>query len=96
MRAIKVSVFRILGEVMITQVSGLSVNSVTKDPRRKAQSVKFRNHSRIPYTHNYEEEYARQQKNALWTSVSIVAGSVLFTVGYFMLSSIKGAKNLAR
>ncbi|MFA7658451.1 MAG: hypothetical protein WCY19_03360 [Candidatus Gastranaerophilaceae bacterium] len=77
---------------MITQVSGLNVSGVTKDPRRKAQSIQFRRHSNIPYKSNYDTEYERQQRNALWTSVSIVIGSVLFTVGYFMLSGLKRVK----
>lgn len=78
---------------MITQV--MSYNpAVRKDPRRKAQSVQFKEHSNIPYTqnHKYEREYVRQRKNALWTSVSIVLGALLFTMGYFMLSNIKKAK----
>lgn len=80
---------------MITQVSGRNAVSVTKDPRRKAQSIQFRDRSNIPYTQNYkyDREYERQQKNALWTSVSIVLGALLFTMGYFMLSSMKKAKH---
>lgn len=78
---------------MITQISGPSLISATKkDPRRKAQSVKFRNQVNIPYTHKYEGEYAKQQRNALWTSALIVLGSVLFMVGYFMLAGIKARK----
>lgn len=80
---------------MITQVSGPNTYGVTKDPRRKAQSVRFKERSMIPYKSNYDgynKEYERQQKNALWTSISIVAGAVLFTVGYFMLSGLKTAK----
>lgn len=82
----------LLGEVMITQVNGLEAYRVPKDPRRKSQSIQFRNHSQIPYKSNYDEEFARQQKNAFWTSISIVAGSVLFTVVYFLLSGMKNVK----
>lgn len=78
---------------MITQVSGLDVRGVKKDPRRKAQSVQFRNKVNIPYTNNSDTGYVREKKNALWTSVSIVAGAILFTVGYFLLAGMKKAKN---
>lgn len=79
---------------MITQVSGLDVRGVSKDPRRKAQSIQFRHRSNIPYQKSYEEAFARQQKNALWTSISIVAGSILFTSLYFMISAFQKSKNL--
>lgn len=82
---------RYSGEVMITQVSGFNVSGVTKDPRRKAQSIQFKRHSNIPYKSGYDEEFERQQRNALWTSISIVVGSVLFVVGYFLLSGKKRA-----
>lgn len=81
-----------LGDVMITQVSGLNTSGVTKDPRRKAQRIQFKHSANIPYKSNYNLEYERQQRNALLTSVSIVMGSVLFTVGYFMLSGLKHVK----
>ena len=77
---------------MITQISGLNAGGVTKDPRRKAQRIQFKHRSNIPYKSNYDRETDRQQKNALWTSASIVMGSVLFTVGYFMLSGLKHVK----
>jgi len=82
-----------LGDVMITQVSGLNAGGVAKDPRRKAQRIQFKRGSNIPYQSNYNKDYDRQQRNALLTSVSIVIGSVLFTVGYFMLSGLKNVKN---
>lgn len=78
---------------MITQVSGLDTRGITKDPRRKAQSVQFRHQLVIPYTQNNDTEYIRQKKNALWTSVSIVAGAILFTVAYFLLAGAKKAKS---
>lgn len=98
---VKCSLYMFLGEVMITQVSGPSTVGVTKDPRRKSQSLKFDKRARIPhnakfikegvdsYSPTYLREYERQQKNALWTSVSIVLGSALFTIGYFTLSALK-------
>jgi len=83
-----------LGEVMITQISGLNASGVTKDPRRKAQRIQFKHSANIPYKSNYHPEYERQQRSALYTSVSIVIGSVLFTVGYFMLSGLKNIKKV--
>lgn len=82
---------------MITQISGPNTYGVAKDPRRKAQSVRFKERSMIPYKSNYNndsfnKEYEHQQKRALWSSVAIVAGAVLFTVGYFMLSGLKTVK----
>lgn len=77
---------------MITKVSGLDPRALGNDPRRKAQSTQFKRHSKIPYTKSYEEAFARQQKNALWTSISIVVGSILFTSLYFMFSALKRAR----
>lgn len=77
---------------MITQIGGPSSISATKDPRRKAQTIKFKNRSVIPYKGNYNNNYERQKKSAFWTSISIVAGAVLFTMGYFMLSAFDKAK----
>lgn len=74
---------------MITQVSGLSSGVIAKDPRRKAQRIQFRHSAQIPYQSSYNKDYEQQQKNALWTSVSIVLGSVLFTAGYFFFSGLK-------
>ena len=45
----------ILGEVMITQVSGLSSGVATKDPRRKAQRIQFRHSTQIPYQSSYNK-----------------------------------------
>lgn len=87
---------RYLGEVMITQVSGLNTSGVIKDPRRKAQSIQFKHRANIPYKGGYNEQYEKQKSNALWTSVSIVLGAVLFTIGYFLVSALKdkSLKNL--
>lgn len=74
---------------MITQVSGLDTRGVTKDPRRKAQSVQFKKQLNIPYTQNNDTEHVRQKKNALWTSVSIIAGALLLVVGYFLIGGMK-------
>lgn len=78
-----------LGEVMITQVSSLSSGSVARDPRRKAQSIKFKHRSNMPYKSGYNEQYEHQKNNALLTSITIIAGSMLFTLGYFLLSALR-------
>lgn len=79
---------------MITQVSSLNVRgAAVRDPRRKAQSVQFRNNSKIPYTMDYNEQISKHQNSALWSSIAIVAGSILFTMGFFMLSALKNMKH---
>ena len=81
---------------MITQVNAYG-SGVVKDPRRKAQSVQFKHRANIPYTGQYNKEFEQQRNNALWTSFSIVAGSILFTVGYFMISAWNaGTKNVIK
>lgn len=77
---------------MITQVSGFNASGVYKDPRRKAQSFQFKHRAVIPYKGGYEDPYARPKNNALFTSISIVAGSILFTAGYFLLSALSYKK----
>ncbi len=78
---------------MITKVTGHAAVGVAKDPRRKSQSVQFKKRPTIPYKSGEELlEYRRQQKNALFTSMSIVAGSLLFTIGYFALAGAKRIK----
>lgn len=80
---------------MITQVSGFNSSGVFKDPRRKAQSFQFKHHANIPYQGSYNDPYVRPKSNAVLTSISIIAGSILFTVGYFMISALS-ARNLKK
>lgn len=78
---------------MITQVSSLNAfGGVLRDPRRKAQSVQFRNNSKIQYTGEYGRKISKEQNSALWSSIAIVAGSILFTLGFFMLTALKNMK----
>lgn len=80
---------------MITQISGLNGNSaVAKDPRRKAQSVRFKHHSMVSYKqkYNFNEAYHNPKKNALINSIVIVAGATAFTIGYFAITGLKQAK----
>ena len=86
---------------MITQVSGPNTVGVTKDPRRKAQSVKFKKNEAVGVVAKLAKEqvsghyakpsseYYRQQQTALWTSVSIVLGAVLLPAIYFIFSEFK-------
>ena len=74
---------------MITQVCGPSVSGVTKDPRRKAQSVQFKHRSNIAYSQNYTSSnnpYIREEQKAMKTSTAIVLGSFLCVLGYFLFS----------
>jgi len=79
---------------MITQVCGPSVSGVTKDPRRKSQSVQFKHHSNIPYTQNYTSKnpYIVQEEKAMRTSTYIVGGSFLCVLGYFLISGCNKAR----
>lgn len=80
---------------MITQISGPSAGVFAKDPRRTSQRIQFKNSYNSPnisYKSNYDEEYKRQQRNALKTSIAIVLGSLAFMTGYFMLSGLKSIK----
>ena len=82
---------------MITQVCGPSVSGIPKDPRRKAQSVQFKHHSNISYSQNYTSSnnpYIEQEQKAMRTSTSIVIGSVLCVLGYFLLSGLKKSKDV--
>lgn len=81
-----------LGEVMITQVGGRIGSGVARDPRRKAQSVQFKNSTYIPYKGSNESIYREQEKKALRTSALIVAGSILFMVSYFLISALSSKK----
>jgi V8-like Glu-specific endopeptidase len=77
---------------MITQVSGLNSGGAVKDPRRKAQRIQFRNTTKIPYQGISVDEYERQKKDALWTSVYVVVSSLLLTSAYLFFSGIKDFK----
>lgn len=80
---------------MIPQVCNPNVDGIVKDPRRKAQRVQFNQHamlaSNITYKSNYKEEYEKQQRNALATSLLVVLGALFFATAYFMFSGLKNA-----
>lgn len=83
---------------MITQVVGPNVGNVAKDPRKKSQRVQFKHNSSVPYSQYYSSYsnngYRQDENNAMRTSIFIAIGAVLFTTGYFLLSSLKTAKPL--
>lgn len=81
---------------MIKQVNGSILSVCKNDPRRKAQSVQFKHRSTIPYKQTYKQEYAEQKRRAMATSISIVAGSVLFTFAYFLISAMRSSGCLLR
>ncbi len=87
---------------MITQIGGPDAVSVTKDPRRKSQSIQFDKRARIPYNakmlmseadayspNHLNAAYKRKRQNALWTSFSITLGSVLFLGTYLGINALK-------
>lgn len=91
--------FKVLGEVMITQVSCLNTGGIAKDPRRTSRHVQFRNspyatsnNSNISYKSTYNEEHERQQERAFRTSAAIVLGSIAFMFAYFVLSGMSSVK----
>lgn len=80
---------------MITRINGLSAFGTSNDPRKTSRHAHLRNgHGtpRVSYKSNYEEEYKRQQANAIKTSLAILLGSLAFMTGYFMLSGLRNAK----
>jgi hypothetical protein len=82
---------------MITSVSSYNARGNAKDPRRKSQSVQFRKSSDVPNQSGYRDQHSKHKSNAQVTSGAIVAGSVLFTVGYFVLSGMSmGLKKAAK
>lgn len=79
---------------MITQIGGLNSIGLVKDPRRTSRHARFKNESlaNIPYKGNYDEEDVSEQRKVVKTSILILLGSVLFMMGYFVLSGLKGYK----
>lgn len=87
---------------MITQVGSPDTISVTKDPRRKSQSLKFNSHAEIPYNakvfKNGVDTYGanKLEKNpmgkAFWTSIYSVLGAVLLVGGVLTLTAAKDAR----
>lgn len=78
---------------MITRVSATSPSCPFKDPRRKAQSVQFKNKLNLTYDEASKALYKEQKRNAMLTSIYIVAGSIAFTIGYFFVNTFN-FKNL--
>lgn len=77
---------------MVAQVSGPTAGVYVKDPRRKAQNIRFKHSSNIPYMSTYDADNQAskpQQNTALYTSVLVVLGAVLFMAGYFLITGLK-------
>ncbi len=77
---------------MISQVGGLDSCRAVKDPRRKAQQMRFKNNASIPShvkTSGYVTEPQTPKDNAIWTSFSIIMGALIFIGGYIILSASK-------
>jgi len=80
-----------IGGVMISQISGLDSCCAIKDPRRKAQSMRFKNNADTSVQTKNAPVNKSPKENAIWTSFSIIVGAVVFVVGYFMVSSMRKA-----
>jgi hypothetical protein len=91
MRELKVLfLYKILGGVMITQVS-LDVNRSVQDPRRKAQSMRFENNPSMPkhvnVRPNFIHETRTSRENAVWTVFSLMIGAFAFVFGSIIVAA---------
>lgn len=85
-------IYGLLGEVMMTQVIIPNAGSVIRDPRRKSRITQFKHSSHTPYKVNYGQDYDSSPRSSVWTGTSIVLGSVLFMIMYFLITGAKKLK----
>jgi len=78
-----------IGGVMISQIGGLDSCRAAKDPRRKAQSMRFKNNATAPSHIRYKALNKSPKESAAWTSFSIFVGSALFLFGVATISLMK-------
>lgn len=74
---------------MISQICGLDSCRAVKDPRRKAQSMRFKNNATMPSHIKYRAINKTPKESAVWTSLSILVGSALFIGGCVAVSVLK-------
>lgn len=80
---------------MITQVSGFNTKSVTGGLRQRPQTMSFTHNSNAPLQYSQiqkNDSFQNSQqsnKSPVWTGTSIVLGSVLFMIAYFLISGAK-------
>lgn len=77
---------------MITRVSGVNTKGVTGGLRQSQNHTTFErsNNPAIKYDYAPQRE-EKQPKSPIWTGTSIVLGSVLFMILYFLISGAKRA-----
>lgn len=78
---------------MITRVSGLSTKGVTGGLKQSDNRTSFMHSSNPSVKYDYVPASNNQQpaKSPIWTGTSIVLGSVLFMILYFLVSGAKRA-----
>ena len=75
---------------MITQVSGFNTRGVTSGLKQNTQAMPFTHSSNLTNQVNFgQEDNQQQRKSPIWTGTSIVLGSVLFMILYFLISGSK-------
>lgn len=79
---------------MIKQVSSFNPCNSAKDPRRKARVIQFQHSYNYSYSANPNEKKQESSKarSPVWTGTSIVLGSVLFLMIYFIVTGSRNFK----
>ena len=81
---------------MITRVGEFNTKSVTGGLRQSAQPMSFAHSFTVPAKDEYVQKKPQinnpqGNKSPIWTGTSIVLGSVLFMIAYFLISGSKRA-----
>lgn len=77
---------------MITRVSGLNTRGVGGGLRQSQNHTTFERSNNQAIKYDYAPSADQQQnKSPIWTGTSIVLGSVLFMILYFLISGAKRA-----
>lgn len=78
---------------MITRVSGINIKGVTGGLRQNDNRTSFMHSSNPTVKYDFAPVNNNQQpaKSPIWTGTSIVLGSVLFMILYFLISGSKRA-----
>lgn len=79
---------------MIQQVSSINTYSFAKDPRRKARTIQFKHNFSNSYAVNPDDSQQnyKSSRSPIWTGTSIILGSVLFLMIYFLATGSKKLK----
>ncbi len=79
---------------MITRVSGINTKGATGGLRQSDNRTSFMHSSNPTVKYDFAPVNTNQQqaaKSPIWTGTSIVLGSVLFMILYFLVSGAKRA-----